>query len=998
MKKTAIYILLLFSIVNTINAQWEWQHPLPQGNGINDVYFVDSQIGFAVGRYGTIMKTTDGGTNWQMQDQVTTNELEAVHFVDSLIGYATGERYLVLKTVDGGDNWSIVKPEIPNSLQGCRDIYFMNADTGFILTMGVERTIDGGQTWTTVSGTLHAGTHTAYEIQFLDSLNGYVCAKSGIWKSSDGGNNWSLLQSPGGTTMFFHNTDTAFFANNGTILSTTNAGFTWTPQSLSFANPMYDMTFTDINTGFALCPYSSRLFTTNDGGLSWDSNADNLFMYMNAIEFTDPQHAFMMGEYGKIVNTSDSGSTWSLMHHNNYNNLYGVHFPAADTGYVVGGIGTIMKTTNGGNDWNELSSGTQEPLNDVYFFDTQIGIAVGDSGATVLKTIDGGQTWVSKLSDPNLHLKSISFPNSNLGFACGTGGSIMKSTNIGETWVQVASTGPYDKWNSIMFANDSVGYAVSLFSSPTSKIIKTDDGGDTWTFITSMPNGQYNSLHVLDENTVYLAGYGEYKFTTDGGISWMVESNDIFNGAHTIYYSDNNTGFILGQEFAVTANAGLTWDTYRKGPTYNDMDIASNGRGYAVGDNGTIVTFQFSNLVANFEANNTTVTFGDTVQFSDLSTGNPISWFWDFGDGSTDTTQNPDHVYQTAGLYTVTLIISDGIESDTIIIQDYILVEQTLLVDVIVTNLDCYESANGAIDMSIQSGQAPYTISWSNGASAEDLMNLVAGIYQVTVLDANAAIYEGIFDITQPDSIHVPFVFDDFLCYGDSVQFQEQNIIGGIAPYTLNWNTTNPIDTSLYLYGGSYALSVTDANGCINAVSATISQPSDLQLSANITHLINPNIATGAIEVQATGGTAPYDYSWSNGATTASIIGLSYGNYMLTITDNNQCWWDNSYTIHVLDNIEITDVAANQIMLYQNQPNPFTDATSISFYLPELSRVEVAIYSVLGEKLIAVHNGSFEAGKHEISFVNKRLSTGTYYYSIKTDKGVFTRKMIVYNR
>ncbi|MCF8373782.1 MAG: SBBP repeat-containing protein [Bacteroidales bacterium] len=79
-------------------------------------------------------------------------------------------------------------------------------------------------------------------------------------------------------------------------------------------------------------------------------------------------------------------------------------------------------------------------------------------------------------------------------------------------------------------------------------------------------------------------------------------------------------------------------------------------------------------LQADFMASNTNAIIGDTIQFNDLTTGSIVSWHWNFGDGETDGTQNPIHVYQTAGIYTVSLIISDGNNGDILIKQDYIAV------------------------------------------------------------------------------------------------------------------------------------------------------------------------------------------------------------------------------------------------------------------------------------------------------------------------------------
>ncbi|MEA3444127.1 MAG: LamG-like jellyroll fold domain-containing protein, partial [Bacteroidota bacterium] len=79
-----------------------------------------------------------------------------------------------------------------------------------------------------------------------------------------------------------------------------------------------------------------------------------------------------------------------------------------------------------------------------------------------------------------------------------------------------------------------------------------------------------------------------------------------------------------------------------------------------------------ASLIADFTANVTTGTSPLTVEFADLSTGNPTSWLWDFGDGASDTLQNPVHIYQTAGIFNVSMVASNSNGSDTAIFQNYI--------------------------------------------------------------------------------------------------------------------------------------------------------------------------------------------------------------------------------------------------------------------------------------------------------------------------------------
>ncbi|MCF8371806.1 MAG: SBBP repeat-containing protein [Bacteroidales bacterium] len=82
-------------------------------------------------------------------------------------------------------------------------------------------------------------------------------------------------------------------------------------------------------------------------------------------------------------------------------------------------------------------------------------------------------------------------------------------------------------------------------------------------------------------------------------------------------------------------------------------------------------------MLANFTASDTVISLGDTIQFTDLSSDNPTSWLWDFGDGTSDTLQNPTVVYNSVGMFDVELIVGNGMITDTKLIVDYITVNDT---------------------------------------------------------------------------------------------------------------------------------------------------------------------------------------------------------------------------------------------------------------------------------------------------------------------------------
>ena len=107
MKLKFILILSLLLINLPINAQegWFWQNPLPQGNRLTSLCFTDGNIGAAVGDHGAIIRTTDGGENWIVQNSNTTSYLKGVSFSDSFHGTAVGLNGTIIRTTDGGEHW-----------------------------------------------------------------------------------------------------------------------------------------------------------------------------------------------------------------------------------------------------------------------------------------------------------------------------------------------------------------------------------------------------------------------------------------------------------------------------------------------------------------------------------------------------------------------------------------------------------------------------------------------------------------------------------------------------------------------------------------------------------------------------------------------------------------------------------------------------------------------------------------------------------------------------
>ena len=207
-----------------------------------------------------------------------------------------------------------------------------------------------------------------------------------------------------------------------------------------------------------------------------------------------------------------------------------------------------------------------------------------------------------------------------------------------------------------------------------------------------------------------------------------------------------------------------------------------------------------------------------------------------------------------------------------------------------VTNASSPSASDGAVNLSVSGGTAPYTFSWSNGATTEDISGLAAGTYTVTITDANGCTATATATVSANTSpINASASVTDVTCNGDSNGAVNLTVSGGTAPYTFSWSNGATTEDISGLPAGTYTVTITDAAALTATFTATVAQPAALNASTNVTNASSPSASDGAVNLTVSGGTAPYTFSWSNGATTEDISGLAAGTYTVTITDANGC-------------------------------------------------------------------------------------------------------------
>ena len=209
-----------------------------------------------------------------------------------------------------------------------------------------------------------------------------------------------------------------------------------------------------------------------------------------------------------------------------------------------------------------------------------------------------------------------------------------------------------------------------------------------------------------------------------------------------------------------------------------------------------------------------------------------------------------------------------------------------------VSNPLCPETPEGQATAEVQGGTPAYTYAWNDPAAqtTPTAVQLTAGTYTVTVTDANGCSAENSVLIEGSSDLALSLSSSSVSCSGGNDGQAAVTPVGGQAPFEAVWSNGASGLAVSGLSAGTYAVTLTDGNGCSVSHSVAVSEPEALTCSAQVvqpvsTHGGSDGIAGGS----ADGGTAPYTFQWSNGDEGPTADSLSAGQWHLTVTDANGC-------------------------------------------------------------------------------------------------------------
>lgn len=210
----------------------------------------------------------------------------------------------------------------------------------------------------------------------------------------------------------------------------------------------------------------------------------------------------------------------------------------------------------------------------------------------------------------------------------------------------------------------------------------------------------------------------------------------------------------------------------------------------------------------------------------------------------------------------------------------------------------CEFSEDGSIKALVEGGTGPYAYTWlgplDDLAETANIAGLISGLYMLTVVDANLCRIEVEFEVEPPTPIVVDQTVIPIDCKGESTGQILFFASGGSPPFNYSWagpdGFTATSNNIMDISAGTYTVSYEDAAGCGGSLEFFVQEPSSA-LSANISAIdtVCFGDADGRLEVSPSGGNSPYRILWSNNVTNEENIGLSSGEYSVTIIDAKDC-------------------------------------------------------------------------------------------------------------
>lgn len=655
---------------------WQWGNPLPQGNTLRAASFAGGS-GYAAGDFGTLLKTTDGGTSWSGLPVGTLQGLSVVQAVDGDTVVAGGG-CVARRSTDGGRSFtSVAFASVESSCRAeLRDLSFVTRDAGFLLLRdgSVLATTDGGTQFaprTAVPETPKAGgSSDPGALAFLTADKGFATSGGRIFRTLNGGSSWRAIEpsGPALNRLWFSDAQHGFAVGQaGRFLRTDDGGETWAAKSVApggqaltsiscnssrfcvlatatgkelirtadagdgasgvitpSTDPVYAAAFAS-PARIAGVGANGATVVSDDAGDTFGSVGGRLGgTYLSLRAGGEPGSAFALGASGALAKTTDGGRSWVSSDVTTSADLVDVSFPTAGLGYALDGDRGLFRTTNGGAVWQTLGTGSTRQGQAVLAPDEQVVLVVGprgvrrstDQGETfeqvrapavlraqlfaaapargaifawgptaVARSLDRGRTWTS-VPKPGrsarerraLRIAQVAFSSASSGLLRELSGRVWRTTNAGRSWTLLSAIGTAQVTGIVSSSARSAYVVVDSFGGRTAGfVLRTGDGGATWApqFVTDplirtvVPGGGVDYLLTSDNGLL---------FSTTGGVAGAPSELTLATRRRRLTKPQRIT--VTGRLRPAGAAARVTVSALRPGQTTwspQTVAVASNG-------------------------------------------------------------------------------------------------------------------------------------------------------------------------------------------------------------------------------------------------------------------------------------------------------------------------------------------------------------------------------------------------------------------------------------
>jgi len=580
--------------VSTGHSGWTWGDPTPQGQQLNAVAF-DGATGFAVGNFGTVVRSVDGGATWTGLPSGTINDLSVVQEVNPNV-VIVGGGCTVRESVNGGASFTSmpINPTESSCPTNVASFSFSDQNTGYVeLDDGtILFTSDGGQTvQAKTSAPVNSGTAT--DLDFVSPSTGF--AVSGVSESSTGGgvierttdsaNSWTQVGSAShGLNAITFVTPTQGFAvgDNDTLLASSDGGSTWTAQPLTLPAGSGPFNLSAISCSSATtCLISTvdgkELIRTADGGMTGTIvNPSSQLLF--DVAFSTGSNVVGVGADGATVLSADGGQTFPNVISSDLGfdlNTSGAGILAggvAGSAYIPGASGRIAATTNDGASWSLLRVPTTNDVSDVAFPTTSDGFEL-ESDGTLRTTTNAGVSWASQDTGVSgaVALAATSPENVLLigprGVNRSTDGGSSFSSVSGKV-VLAAKPKRTTTVGKLGLANSqTVGGTVLAWG--RSGLFESTNGGGAWKLTPGpLPKGHLVSVSFVSPSTGYAMDNSERVFfTRNRGRKWTQLETIGWPALTSLSFSSASDGLV--------ALSGYDFDN----PDFNSVDVLATTNG-----------------------------------------------------------------------------------------------------------------------------------------------------------------------------------------------------------------------------------------------------------------------------------------------------------------------------------------------------------------------------------------------------------------------------------